>query len=170
MEKFLSIFDFFIMKSFILSFIASLGFAILLSVPKVDLVISSIIGGVGWVLYIILKNITGEIIIPYFFATITIGILGNICSKKTKKPALVYIIPGIIPLVPGYSMYYTTFHLVSNNYALAFEKGLEALSIAFAISSGLIISESLRKITNNFMDSLEKKSEQISDISSKIFK
>ncbi|MGL5125302.1 MAG: threonine/serine exporter family protein [Fusobacteriaceae bacterium] len=145
-----------LMEHFIFSLIASVGFGIFLSVPKVDLIIAGFIGGSGWTLYIILtKNLPGEILFPYFFATITIGILGNLCSKITKKPTVVYILPGVIPLVPGYSMYYTMLYIVTKEYNQALTKGMEALFIAFAMAIALLLSESLRKITNNFLDNLK---------------
>ena len=145
-----------LIEHFVFSLIASVGFGIFLSVPKVDLLISGFIGSSGWTLYIVLtKNLPGEILFPYFFATITIGVLGNLCSKITKKPTIVYILPGVIPLVPGYSMYYTMLYIVTKEYNQAITKGIEALFIAFAIATALLLSESLRKITNNFLDNLK---------------
>lgn len=150
MEKLLLI------EHFTLSLIASVGFGIFLSVPRVDLFIAGLIGSFGWTLYIVLsQNLPGEILFPYFFATITIGVLGNFCSKVTKKPTVVYILPGVIPLVPGYSMYYTMLYIVTKEYSQAISKGIEALFIAFSIATALLLSESLRKITNNFLDNLK---------------
>lgn len=145
-----------LVEHFIFSLIASVGFGIFLSVPRVDLLIAGTIGSLGWTLYIILsQNFPGEVLFPYFFATITIGVLGNFCSKITKKPTIVYILPGVIPLVPGYSMYYTMLYIVTKEYSKAINKGIEALFIAFAIATALLLSESLRKITNNFLDNLK---------------
>ena len=95
-------------EHFFYSVIASAGFAIYINVPKRDVPASAVIGGLGWVLYKFLVIKTGDLVFPYFVATLLIGFLGNVCSYKYKKTSLVYILPGIIPLVPGYSMYYTS--------------------------------------------------------------
>lgn len=142
---------------FIFSVIASIGFAIYLNVPKIDLMISGLIAGIGWILYVVLNQTTAEVIMPYFFATLTIGVLGNFFAKYSKKPTIVYILPGIIPLVPGYSMYYTMLYIVTKEYDLAIKNGINAIFIALAISSALLLTESLRKITNNFFGSLKKR-------------
>lgn len=154
----------------IYSLITSIGFAIYLSASKIDAIVSGIIGGLGWTLYMILLISTKEVIFPYFVATITIGVLGNICSKIWKKPTIVYVLPGIIPLVPGYTMYYTMLYIATAEYKLATSKGIEAIFIALAIASALVITESLRKITNKIMDSLEKKRKRLKLLKDTILK
>ncbi|MFA6708242.1 MAG: threonine/serine exporter family protein [Fusobacterium sp.] len=142
-------------ENFIILGITSLCFGVFLSVPKIDLIVGGIIGGISWALYVFLMEISGEIILPYFISTLTIGILGNLSSKITKRPIFLYMLPGIIPLVPGYSLYYTMLYIVNENYSSALHKGIETLFIAFAISSGLIVSESLKKILNNILKKLK---------------
>ncbi|MGO2117804.1 MAG: threonine/serine exporter family protein [Fusobacterium sp.] len=142
-------------ENFIILGITSLCFGVFLSVPKIDLIVGGIIGGISWALYVFLMEISGEIILPYFISTLTIGILGNLSSKITKRPIFLYMLPGIIPLVPGYSLYYTMFYIVTEDYSLALHKGIETLFIAFSISSGLIVSESLKKILNNLLKKLK---------------
>ena len=53
-----------------------------------------------------------------------------------------------LPLVPGYTMYYTMLYTVTEKYELAIAKGVEAIFIAFAIATALVVTESLRKITS----------------------
>lgn len=144
-----------IFQNFIILGITSLCFGVFLSIPKVDLIVGGIIGGISWALYVFLMRLSGEIILPYFISTLTIGLLGNISSKITKRPTFLYMLPGIIPLVPGYSLYYTMFYIVTEDYSLALHKGIETLFIAFSISSGLIVSESLKKILNNLLKKLK---------------
>ncbi|MFK4785980.1 threonine/serine exporter family protein [Fusobacterium sp. MFO224] len=145
-----------ILQHFIILGVTSLCFGVFLSIPKLDIVIGGVIGGFSWALYIFLMRISGEVILPYFISTLSIGILGNISSKITKRPTFLYMLPGIIPLVPGYSLYYTMFYIVTENYPLALHKGIETLFIAFSISSGLIVSESLKKIVNNILKNLKR--------------
>lgn len=145
-----------IFENFIILGITSLCFGVFLSIPKIDLIVGGIIGGISWALYVFLMRLSGEMILPYFISTLTIGILGNISSKITKRPTFLYMLPGIIPLVPGYSLYYTMLYIVTEDYSSALHKGIETLFIAFAISSGLIVSESLKKILNNLLKKLKK--------------
>ena len=54
-----------------------------------------------------------------------------------KCPITVFLISGIFPLVPGAGVYYTAYYLVTDQIALAGERGLGALKIAFAIVLGI---------------------------------
>lgn len=154
----------------IFSIIASGSFAVFLSVPKIDIIPSGIIGGIGWVLYMFIYRTTGDLITPYFLATLAIGFMGNICSFQFKKTALVYVLPGIIPLVPGYSMYYTMFYIVNNDYTQAIQKCSEALFIALSISSAILIMSSLRKVSDALMQGIEESKNKIIKIKGKVLK
>ena len=135
-------------EHFLFSFITSSGFGVFLSVPKKDVFIGGLIGGISWLLYIKILWSTGEVILPYFLATVSIGILGDVFSKITRRPVIVYLIPAALPLVPGYTMYYTMLYTVTEKYELAIAKGVEAIFIAFAIATALVVTESLRKVTS----------------------
>lgn len=137
---------------FLLSFIGTAGFAVFINCPRIDVLISGLIGAMGWITYRILLVSTHEILFPYFFATMAIGILAGLVTKWNKKPTIIYIIPGVIPLVPGYNMYYTMYYLVLKQYETAFKNAVDAIFIAFAIASGLLFTESLRKITNTMLE------------------
>lgn len=137
---------------FILSFIGTAGFAVFINCPRIDVLISGTIGAIGWITYRFLLMSTQEILFPYFFATMAIGALAGIVTKWNRKPTIIYIIPGVIPLVPGYNMYYTMFYLVSKKYDLAVRNAVDSVFIAFAIASGLLFTESLRKIINTILE------------------
>ena len=79
-------------EHFLFSFITSSGFGVFLSVPKKDVFIGGLIGGISWLLYIKILWSTGEVILPYFLATVSIGILGDVFSKITRRPVIVYLI------------------------------------------------------------------------------
>lgn len=136
---------------FLMSAIATGGFAIFINCPKLDVIISAVIGGLGWVAYRVISLSTNEVIFPYFVATMVIGALASVVSNRNRKPTIIYIIPGVIPLVPGYNMYYTMLYLVTQKYDLALKNFLDSIFIAFAIASGLLFTESLRKIVNTIL-------------------
>lgn len=158
------------LEHFLYSTVGSICFAVFLSVSKRDILLSGIIGGISWVFYIFLKRELGGIIAPYFIATLLIGFIGNALSFKNKKNALVYIIPGIIPLVPGYAMYYMMFYIVNDNYSKALESGANAIFIALSIAAALLIMGSLKIISDSFVKGLDESGRQIIKIKNKIVK
>ena len=119
---------------FIFSFISSIGFAIFLSAPKSTLPACGLTGGVGWAVYYYLMTLSNNDLVANFFAAIIVSLLSEIFARKLKQPAIVFVIPGIILLVPGIGMYNTMLYLVQNNYTLAISKGADALFVGCALS------------------------------------
>ena len=80
-----------------------------------------------------------------------VGTLGEILATKYKKPATVFITPGIVTLVPGAGMYYTMSYLVNENFISAIDEGVEVFFIAAAIATGIIFSTILSKSTKKII-------------------
>lgn len=133
-----------IIKQLLFAFISTIGFSILFSTPKDSIIKVGIVGSISWGIYFLSLNIFNiSTVTSTLLASISVGIIGELFAKYNKKPATVFIIPGIIPLVPGAGMYYTMLELVEKNYYAAVDEGTETLFIAASISIGLIISATL---------------------------
>lgn len=137
-----------IIKQFILSFISTIGFSVLFGSPKGTLGFAGLAGSSGWILYTLTRKLSGSIIAGSFFGALTVGILGEVLARLSKKPATLYITPGIIPLVPGAGMYYTMLALIEKDFFIAANKGVETFFIAAAISVGIIIASAFSRSIN----------------------
>ncbi|MBU5257410.1 threonine/serine exporter family protein [Tissierella praeacuta] len=134
-----------IIKQLILSFMSTIGFSVLFSSPKENLIYAGIAGSMGWTIYYITANLLHSNIIGTFFGAITVGLLGELLARLCKKPATIYITSGIVPLVPGAGMYYTMLAIIENDFNLAANKGVETFFIAITIAIGIIISSGFSK-------------------------
>lgn len=133
---------------FIFGFLATIGFSIFLHSPKNSLPYAGITGAVGWVLYVYLFGLTGNPIFSNFVPATIVGILSEVSARFLKQPAIIFVIPGIIPLVPGLGMYNTMLYLVQENYDLAVSTGVTAIFVGGAISLGVLLVTSLVKTMN----------------------
>lgn len=129
-----------ILKEIILSALSTIGFAILYKAPKKSILFAGFVGAMAWGVFSISINIFQSIVTSSFLGALTVGMLGEYFARYTKKPATLYVTPGIIPLVPGAGMYYTMLALIENDYTAAINKGSETFFIAAAISMGIIVS------------------------------
>lgn len=134
-----------IFMHFIFSFFATVGFAIFLNAPKSTLLPSGVTGAIGWTLYFVLFNVTSNAILANFIAAAVVSLLSEILARKLKHPAILFVIPGIIPLVPGLGMYNTMLYLVQNHFDLAISTGAATLFISGAIALGVLIITSLSR-------------------------
>lgn len=136
----------FYLKQFIFSFISTVGFSILFNVPKKSIIYAGLTGGISWILYMYIDKLTSSIIFSLFIASTVVGILGEIFAIIDKKPVTTFIIPGIVPLVPGYGIYLSMVNLINRDFYEFAITGTEAIFSSGAISIGIIFVSSLAKL------------------------
>lgn len=126
-------------KDFFYAYLSTIGFAVLFNAPTSTFTKSGLAGGLGWVIYAFAKKLSNSVIVSAFLASIVIALIGELFAIMDKNPITVYIIPGIIPLVPGFGLYYTMLSIVEGKFDKAAAHGSETLLISIAIASALVI-------------------------------
>lgn len=124
------------------SFLATLSYAVLFNVPKQYYTACGITGMAGWLLYLAMCQVT-TVALASFVGTLAVVLISRIFTVRKKCPITIFLVSGIIPLVPGAGIYYTAYYLVTGQMSLAAVKGLEAVKIAFAIVLGIIFVVSI---------------------------
>ena len=122
----------------VLAFLATLTFAFMFNSPKKELLLCGFTGAFGWLFYEISYSLTGDLTIATFAHAIAVTALSRLLSFKRKNPITVYLISGIIPIVPGSGIYYTAYHLLIRESSLAYSYGLDTLKTAGMISLGIM--------------------------------
>lgn len=139
-------------KNFFYAYISTMGFAIIFNAPKCTLIKSGFAGGLGWIIYAFTKDLSNSVIFSTFIASVTIALISKYFAIIDKNPITIYIVPGIIPLVPGFGMYYTMLSIVEKRFDKVVDYGSETLLISIAIASALVIVlsiDSCKKRSNN---------------------
>lgn len=134
-----------LLENFFFSSLATIGFSIFFNSPIKSLIPAGIIGGIGWTIYIILFNFSGNAILANFFAAALISLLSEVLARKMKYPAIIFVIPGILPLIPGLGLYNTMLSLVEGNYTDAMSIGTNSLFVSASIAMGVLLITSLVK-------------------------
>ena len=81
--------------------------------------------------------------IASFFGVLVVVLMSRMLTVRMKCPITIFLVPGIIPLVPGAGIYFTAYYLVTNQLYLAAEKGIESVKIAFAIVLAIVFIVSI---------------------------
>ena len=123
---------------FVLAMIATIAFALLFCAPKKELVFCGLSGALGWIVYYILFQLNGNVVLASLVATFILTVFSRTMAVVRRNPATVYLLCGIFPLVPGAGIYYTAYYLITKESALFSAKGLETFEIALAIVFGII--------------------------------
>ncbi|HSO87628.1 MAG TPA: threonine/serine exporter family protein [Draconibacterium sp.] len=85
--------------------IGALGFAILFNVPQRTLLPISILGALGGLVKFGVMYANLGIVFASFLAAIIIGVVSIRMAYSKDSPPLVFYIPSVIPLVPGFFIY-----------------------------------------------------------------
>ena len=139
-----------------LGFMSGIGFTSLINIPKRSILVASVISGVGWLLYNLGVEADYSKVTAAFLATIAIEVLSEVSSRIFKDAASVYIIPSILPLVPGAGMYYAMLAFVEKDYQLAASTANEVFFIAGAIALSLLATGSVMKMIFSIRDQIKK--------------
>jgi len=118
-------------------FFGTLGFGLIFNAPKKMLILVSLIGAVGMFILFFMTNEYG-LISASFFGACAIAILAEISSRAGKDATTLFIIPGIIPFVPGAPLYRTMSFMLEGNFSQAVEAGTQAFIIAGSIAAALV--------------------------------
>lgn len=129
------------------SFTASFFFAVLFDAPKRLFFFAGVAGATGWtVSRILLDLFSMHEIYATMFGTLVLGIVCHLMARMLKEPATMFMVPGIIPFVPGGLAYEATSLLVQFEYNLSLNTMLEVILIAGAVAVGLLFADQLSKM------------------------
>ncbi len=118
--------------------VATLGFSILFYVHPRRLVVATLGGVLTCGVYILVGHFVAGEFIPNLAAAFFGAAYSEACARITRVPVPVYMIPCVVPLVPGSGLYATMFALVSGSYREAASVGLTTLQVALGIAGGII--------------------------------
>lgn len=125
------------------AYIGSFCFGIIFNIRGKNLFIASFGGLLAWIAYLLCGFFVAEGIIQYFMASIVISIYSEWMAVHRKTPVTVFIVLGMVPLVPGGSIFYTMQHLIMGDYELSYQTGVYTFAIAGAIAMGILIASFL---------------------------
>ena len=117
--------------------IGTVAFSVIFGVPGKYYPICGVIGGIGWAVYGAIE-VGGSVVAASFLATFVVVFLSRFAAVWQKCPVAIFLVAGIFPLVPGASVYWTAYYLVTDQVMLGLEKGYLAVKIAFAIVLGIV--------------------------------
>lgn len=135
-----------LLAQFIYAGLATFGFTIIFRVPKSDILVCSLIGAFGWLSYQLAAGYGFSATMACFLGACTVALLSDIFSKVLKDASTIFIIPGIMPLVPGAGMYKMMLELIHNDMTGFAAEATQTLMSAGAIAVGLLVMGSLLKI------------------------
>ena len=125
--------------------IGCIGFSILFNVHGKGIALGMLGGAICWAAYCVTEGMGGSEATATFIASFIVAIYSEVMARVRKCPAIGYLVLGLIPLIPGSSLYYTMNYAVRGNMNMFSIQGMKTIQLAGLMAAGiLLVSTAMR--------------------------
>lgn len=132
-------------------FIISVCFSVIFNVRGRDVFYGGLGSGIGWAFYLACYRRFGSVVGSYFMATIVTTLYSEVLAIYRRKPATIFLIPSIIPFVPGGLVFRAMGAWLSGDQDTLLLQGRYAITVACSIAMGIIMGVTITRIHRNYM-------------------
>ena len=126
--------------------LGTLGFNISFNIRGKKLLFATLGGTVSWAVFLALAPLVPGEAMRYFLATAAITVYGEILARCMKTPTTTFLVPSIIPLIPGSALYYTMNYALNKQWAEFSHRGFYTLQLALSLAVGIIAVTTLVRL------------------------
>lgn len=137
-------------------YLGSLGFAVLFNIRGRKLLIASIGGLISWSVFLLLESCFPSESLRYFFSAAAITVYAEVFARIEKTPTTTFLVPAVIPLVPGGSLYYTMNYALKKQWALFAHKATYTVQLALSLAVGIIAVTTLIRMVMVLVRQMQK--------------
>ncbi|MGA9715628.1 MAG: threonine/serine exporter family protein [Aeromicrobium sp.] len=120
--------------------LAAAAFALSAYAPNRSILPIGLVGGGATAIYAAIATQDVSPAWPSAVAAVSIGLVGYHVARAVRVPPLVIVVPAIIPLLPGLSIYRGLTQLADDNF-VGILSLIAAVASAIALASGVILGE-----------------------------
>ena len=120
--------------------VASSLYATAAQVPRRSLAYAGLTGAGGWAVVLWLSHERVSLLVATAAAAIVIGAAGALLARRQRSHPFLYLVPGMMPLVPGLTMYQGMLDLFTGSSA-AVATLLHALALGLTIAAGVTLGD-----------------------------
>lgn len=117
---------------------AAFGFGVLLGLPKQKLSIALASGALVWVVSAVTRPLAGSH--AAFINALVLAVGANAWARATLKPSQVFLMPGMLLLVPGALSFRSLDSMLSGNAVAGLNGLVDVVLIAGALVMGLLVA------------------------------
>lgn len=128
------------------AFMAGAALGVAFQIPSRYFISAGITAAIGWAVYLLTLECGWNLVWANYAATVCVALAAQILARRKLVPATVFLIPGIIPLVPGGGMYLIVWSLLYDTPAAASSNFYETLQMAGAIALGIFTVDTAFRI------------------------
>lgn len=125
------------------AFFAIYGFSLILEVPKKYLLYTGLAGGICWCVYCAVSYAGYSLTAAAFLCSAAVALYSHISARILQAPVTVFFVAGILPAVPGASIYRSVYYMIQGDVGLSNFYLIQTIQIAGAMAMAIFIVDSL---------------------------
>ena len=137
--------------------VGTVGLAGLFHTRPKHLPFAAIGGTITYLIYRVMELEGISLFICAFVSTLFLAVYSEICARLRRAPALIFLLTGAVPIVPGGMLYYTMSNFLSKNYEAGKQALLTTLGIGIGIAGGMVAVSLLVTVGENAVETIRKK-------------
>jgi len=118
--------------------VASVGFGVSLGLPRRRLGIALASGGVVWLSQLGVRS--WPVSTGAFASALLLAVAANVFARTTHKPAQLFLLPGLLLLVPGAFGFRSFDALLRGDYTQGASQAVDMFTLAGALVMGLLVA------------------------------
>ena len=119
--------------------VGSVGFSLIFRLRERFLPLAALGGLVNWGAYLLLFHLTDNLFLSCLLAAVVAAVYAELLAKRLHAPTTVFLVPAVIPSIPGSNLYYTMFGVVRGDWGYAAKNALLTAEYALALAAGMSI-------------------------------
>lgn len=127
-------------KELLFATLGTIGFGLLFHANKNKVFYIGLGGFLNYLSYYLVFKYTNNVFLSSMVCAIVTSIYSNIMAVILKCPSTIFILTGLIPVVPGSSLFYMMNGLVMNDYIIAKMHLLIVVKVIIGIVAGMSLS------------------------------
>ena len=118
--------------------LGTLGFNILFHIRGRKLLFATLGGCISWAVFLGLAPAVLSEALRYLISAATITVYGEVLARLEKTPTTTFLVPALIPLIPGSALYYTMNYALGEQWSRFAEQAFYTLQLALSLAVGII--------------------------------
>lgn len=118
--------------------VAALSFGVMLGLPKKQLPVALIAGVLVWGVTLLTRPLPG--VHAAFLNSLALSLGANLWARFSRRPAQIFLMPGLLLLVPGALSFRSLDTLLSGDAVSGISSGADVILIAGGLVMGLLVA------------------------------
>ncbi len=137
--------------------VGTIGFSLIFRVRLIHLPFVAFGGLLSYFVYYSLEQLGWNLFLISFLSAVVGAVYSELAARFRRAPVIVFVLPSMVPIIPGGALYRTMDSLISENYTALFNNFGGTVSIGLGMAGGIVAVSVLAAVIVSISDSLKEK-------------